>query len=406
MQRDGRDTSIYLAKIEMTQYRWYVLSEIFKHNKTYIMHEPDTTTQQLLSATRSSLLDTGMCTATACSVALHNDAPYILGSEQENYLAAQLLNTTKAAAIIVAKPACSVDTVIFNHYHDCDDLSPRDSESQSSLHSIPLIRRGNNTLQLITEALKKRKGCLVEGVGIISLSAIAIDQAAIHWSSVYHALSIQAMVSSMQTKHRSDHMDPFWEHHLQPAPTLPASCIDSADNKEALRHILVDVGKKMVAYGLVDSFFGNISQRHGNKLILSKTAARLDQLTDNLVTLDRHTLTPLGMLATSELPAHSAITSLPHVSVLLHGHPRVPVALSLLHPIGPHTIAGIPVVTGEGGVGGLAKNLYQLFHETNHRACIVQGHGLFCISEHGSYDALRTMLAHDSICKDYVRGVI
>jgi hypothetical protein len=63
-------------------------------------------------------------------------------------------------------------------------------------------------------------------------------------------------------------------------------------------------------------------------------------------------------------------------------------------------IDSIPVVGGEGGVGGLAENLPKAFCQIDTKAVIVRGHGVFVVSTSGCGEALACLADVEQRCRD------
>jgi ribulose-5-phosphate 4-epimerase/fuculose-1-phosphate aldolase len=59
----------------------------------------------------------------------------------------------------------------------------------------------------------------------------------------------------------------------------------------------------------------------------------------------------------------------------------------------------IPVVRGDGGVGGLAESLSKAFQFTTERAAVVRGHGVFAISHQNFDEALAALTEVEQRCK-------
>ena len=148
---------------------------------------------------------------------------------------------------------------------------------------------------------------------------------------------------------------------------MPAGPLESSE--DILREIAA-VGRYTVERGLVDSFFGNISCRTDKLLYISQTAASLDALTGCIDPVPFDNSSTVGITASSELAAHRRIYETSDAKVILHGHPKFSVVMSMLCEEKECTITdcwrecpqvrflgGTPVVAGEIGAGGLAKRV-------------------------------------------------
>ena len=73
-------------------------------------------------------------------------------------------------------------------------IVPSDTENRTFLHDIPFIRAGEQEDRLaerIATLLGGRKGIIVEGVGIVAVGAITVEQAYINYSSVFHSTFVK-----------------------------------------------------------------------------------------------------------------------------------------------------------------------------------------------------------------------
>jgi ribulose-5-phosphate 4-epimerase/fuculose-1-phosphate aldolase len=261
----------------------------------------------------------------------------------------------------------------------------------------------------ICAALCKRKGCIVEGIGMVSHGALTVEQAYIAWSSLLHATTIKYLEDLLANgpllQEEKETLEGYRVNCLRPlsisrflfsakAPTQP---------EEILSEMSL-AGKATVQLGLVDSFFGNISCRTENTLYISQTSARLDELSGQIDTLPFDGSSTAGITASSELPAHKAMYKTTGCKVILHGHPRFSVILSFFAAVDNHAgiamLGAIPVVGGEGGVGGLAESLSKAFSLTTAKAVIVRGHGIFALSDTDFGEALAALIEVEHYCRE------
>ena len=68
-------------------------------------------------------------------------------------------------------------------------ISPRDSESLTFIHDIPVIDVMDK--DLVVRALGRRKGCIVKDTGIITTGTVSIEQAFISFSSICFATFVK-----------------------------------------------------------------------------------------------------------------------------------------------------------------------------------------------------------------------
>lgn len=348
------------------------------------------------------------------AICSQNDRICCFGNQDFAELGQQIIQEIDCASVIVAEPLHPFSFLLLFHAPPgLTALVPRDSESRSSLHDIPLIRHCQDStvfLTAICTALRKRKGCIVENIGLISHGSLTIEQSYIAWSSLLHATFIKyfedLLTSGPQlpgekqviTQYRNSCLKPFATDSFSFLPSLP-------DDTQAIISEMSLTGEATVRLGLVDSFFGNISCTEGNTLYISETSARLDELQYQIDPVPFDGSITTGITASSELPAHRAIIRATGCKAILHGHPRFSVVMSFFAVPGSCKeicwVGSIPVVDGEGGVGGLAESLPKAFSLTGSKAVIVRGHGVFAISDTSFGEALTALAAVEQQCRDH-----
>jgi L-fuculose-phosphate aldolase len=147
-------------------------------------------------------------------------------------------------------------------------------------------------------------------------------------------------------------------------------------------------GRKLVEHGLVESNFGNISIRAGDRMLITRTGAALDEITENsVVEVDIQDTSSLDIIASSEAVVHREIYRQTSALAILHAHSPYAVVGSLLSgqggkivPVdseGQYFLGDIPVVGGGIGSHELAGNLAKAL--SRHRGAIVYSHGTFAI---------------------------
>ena len=343
-----------------------------------------------------------------------NDRAFHFGADDLKQLSSQILEQLGCACVIVAKPLYALSEILIQRCPStATNLMPRDSESKAFLHDIPIIRFTKDlhkTSELVCKALEKRKGCCIEGVGIISKGDLTVEQAYIGWSSIYHATTIKYFEDLLQNGFMFGHEKTLVANYFLNLPDPKTIAFEKhlPTLRNDLHQTMIDTGKQTVQLGLVDSFFGNASYSLNNQLHISQTSARLDQLDAqiDMVPFDRSSTA--GITASSELPAHLAIYRTTNAKCILHGHPRFSVIMSYFTSSDSATpsiemVASVPVVGGEGGMGGLADAVSDALHKTGKNAVIVRGHGVFTISDKDFMDALTQMIRVESMCRaEYV----
>lgn len=335
-----------------------------------------------------------------------NDAATCIGPADLAALATAVMERLPSTALIVAEPLLPYPDLLQRRAAPGQQaITPRDSESRSSLHDIPLVSTADP--DAIAAALARRKGCIVSGVGMVSHGALTVEQAYIGWSSLYHATFIKYLEDLLGHGQLLPEETAVIDQLLTAAPdrdmALPSLKQGPLPDPAAIKKELAVVGRATVSMGLVDSFFGNISYAADDALYISQTSARLDELEQQIDPIPNDLSSTAGITASSELPAHRAIVEATGCRAVLHGHPRFPVILSFFSTPTVHAgideVCGIPVVTGEGGLGGLAQTLPRAFTHTGKRTVIVRGHGIFSIGKDDFREAFAALLSVDSACR-------
>ncbi len=356
------------------------------------------------------LVSEGVAKRDRIAISCQNDIVSHIGSEDLVKIADLVMQKLDSASVILAEPVFPFPLFLLRRISDSVNLLiPNDSESVSSLHDIPLIRGCLNleaTVERICEALYNRKGCIVEGIGLVSHAAMTTEQAYIAWSSLFHATFIKYFEDLMTIgpllPEEPDTVARYRDHQLK--KTDFDLIINIPKGSNCIMDEMIMTGSKTVRLGLVDSFFGNISFASEKGLFISQTSACLDELEGQIDIVPFDNSTTSGMTASSELPAHQAIVRETGCKAILHGHPRFPIVMSFFaNPSGNQSytlIDTIPVVGGEGGVGGLASTLPTAFRLTGAKAVVVKGHGVFAISDIGFADAFSKLAEIEKRCRD------
>ena len=166
-------------------------------------------------------------------------------------------------------------------------------------------------------------------------------------------------------------------------------------------------GRKLVEHGLVESNFGNISIRAGDKMLITRTGAALDEITENsVVEVDIQGISSLDIIASSEAVVHREIYRQTSALAIIHAHCLYAVVESLLAgpdgviaPVdseGQYFLGDIPVVGGGIGSRELAENLANAL--SRYRGAVVYSHGTFAIGRTlGDAYIVTTQLEHS--CK-------
>ena len=150
-----------------------------------------------------------------------------------------------------------------------------------------------------------------------------------------------------------------------------------------------NIGKKLVNHGLVESHFGNISVRIGNKMLITRSGSALDELTKNsIVEVEIEGTSGLDLIASSETIVHREIYKNTSALAIIHAHCQFAVTESLLSdfdyivPVdseGQYFLHEIPIVKGGIGTMKLAENTARALAER--KGAIIYSHGTFAIGK-------------------------
>ena len=336
-------------------------------------------------------------------------------------LTTDVLSRLNCLALAAAAPSLPfADYLLRRADPDQHEIVPRDTETRTFLHDIPILRRselGSNPAEVIAEALGSRKGVIVEGIGIIANGALTVEQAYINWSSVFHSSYIKYLEDILQSGFTfSEEKNSFDNFRTNQLPLLSAEGLEFRQGPFSDRAIILDematVGRYTVQRGLVDSFFGNISYSNGDLIYISQTASSLDELPGCIDPVPFENSSTVGITASSELVAHRSIFESSRCRAILHGHPRFAVIMSMLCeeqqtcPVRDcwrdcrkvRYLGGTPVVAGEIGAGGIARNVPPVIAGTGR--AIVYGHGVFSIGMNDFREAFQSLVAVEIWCRN------
>ena len=346
------------------------------------------------------------------------------GPDELAALACGVLSRLNCLALVAARPSLPfVDLLISRMAPGEEAIIPRDTETRTFLHDIPVLRRaelGNDPAAAIAHHLGSRKGVVVEGVGIVANGALTVEQAYINYSSVFHSTFVKYLEDLLLEGYRlpgeREAMAAFRSEWLQPLTDAGLSFRSGPlGSDEEILDELVTVGRYTVERGLVDSFFGNISCRSGDTVWISQTAASLDELAGCIDPVPFGNSSTAGITASSELAAHRRIYETCDAAVILHGHPKFSVVMSMLCDDQGCGVADCwrdcpkvrylddtPVVAGEIGAGGLAKRVPPVIGGPG--KAVVYGHGVFTLGSSGFAEAFRAMVEVENWCRaEYFR---
>lgn len=366
----------------------------------------------------------GIAAPGRCALLAADDLIQGAGAADLQAWGAPLLERLGVTALAVVEPSVPfVSFLLARLPLETERIVPRDTETRTFLHDIPVLRQSGSALDLdhVVRLLGQRRGLLVEGIGIVASGAFTIEQAYVNASSLFHALYVKYLLDALTgglrgaeetaafaAFRRTALREPDAEGlSFRTGPLLePAEILDE----------MCRVGRYTVERKLVDSFFGNISCRLGEELYISQTASSLDALEGCIDPIPFALTSTLGLTASSELPAHRRIFELTDARTILHGHPRFAVALSMLCDQQGRCdvtdcwrdcpqvrlLGNVPVVAGEVGAGGLAKRVPPVIGAPGRT--IVYGHGVFAIGRDGFEEPFRALVETERWCRqEYFR---
>lgn len=340
------------------------------------------------------------------------------GAEELLPLGQALIERLNVVSLVMAAPPLPLLDILLNRLPaDAQTLIPQDTETRTFLHDIPLVRRGEYSIdnpQRLVELLGQRKGILVEGVGILATGGVTIEQAYINYSSVYHALFVKLLLMLLVEEKPSatelEMLQPLLRQLQQPIPQQTDDLLAGPlTTKSEILTAIDQVGKRTVALKLVDSFFGNISCSTDGQVFISQTGASLDALPGCIDLVPNDNSSTAGITASSELIAHRAIYAKTAAQTVLHGHPKLSVVFSLLCEETEckitdcwkdcdkvRVLGNVPVVAGEVGAGGIAKNVPPVIADG---IAVVYGHGVFATGSDDFRRPLAAMIDLENWCR-------
>lgn len=357
----------------------------------------------------------------AIAFAAQDDVMITAGAPQLINLAEAVLGQLNCLALCAAAPAIPFAEYLLlraaEHEHD---IVPRDTETRTFLHDIPILRKeelGDAPARTIARLLGNRKGVIVEGIGIIASGALTVEQAFINWSSVFHSTFIKYLEDLLEHGFKlpgeAEAFARFRHEWLRPLTADGLAFRKGPfDDKDTILDEIANVGRYTVQRGLVDSFFGNISYRHGDRIYVSQTASSLDELPGCIDPVPFENSSTVGITASSELVAHRGIFEQTGCRAILHGHPRFAVVMSMLCDEQAQCgitncwrdckkvriLGGTPIVAGEIGAGGIAKSVPPVIGGPGR--AIVYGHGVFAVGRQDFSDAFQALVEVENWCRE------
>lgn len=310
-------------------------------------------------------------------------------------------------------------------------ILPRDCETRTFLHDLPVVDRFD--LHTVVTALKNRKTVIIRATdrktgffepAVIAPGTVSPEQGFVHISSVCFACFVAFFtdyLAGLKSGHHDPEMDQVFDQVLpflqKEIPACPDLMHGPFSRESDVYAAMAQAGRKIVDYGLVDSYFGNISCCWKDILYISQTGASLDDLTGCIDPVPLDGSSTAGITASSELTAHLETVARTDCQVILHGHPRFCVIASMdcdpeqkaacafadkchTHCPIPRHIGSVPIVPGEVGTGpfGLCNTLPAACESSD--SVIVYGHGLFVTGKTDFTQAFSTLAAVETLCKN------
>lgn len=323
-------------------------------------------------------------------------------------------------SLLFARPAEPYRTVIdYLARRGNGSITPLDCETRTFLHDLPVAHE--LTVENICQALKSRKGLIVPGEGLVAFGQISPEQAFVTFSSICFACFVLFFSDHLTRLKSYDHdperqaaFDRAMKFLSPPETALPNFMRGPFEDEESVAKAMAEAGRATVEYGLVDSYFGNISYRLGDVVHISQTGSSLDELEGCMDPCPLDGSTCAGLTASSELTAHSEIYRTTDSRTILHGHPKFAVILSMdcdkkdcplmgqchIKCREKRMVRGTPIVPGEVGTGphGLCHTLPPAIREAG--KAIVYGHGLFTTSKIDFNESFKTLLETENSCRE------
>ncbi|WP_147819964.1 class II aldolase/adducin family protein [Salidesulfovibrio onnuriiensis] len=298
-------------------------------------------------------------------------------------------------------------------------IRPEDCETRTFLHDIPIMREFSGPA--VADGLRRRKAVIIPGHGIASSGTVTPEQGFVFYSSTCFACFVLFFSGYLEAAKAgaldSEYREAF-KHVVSLLPPVrgdrPQLMAGPLDSEERILAAMAEAGRAVVGYGLVDSFFGNISVLHDGIVYISQTGSSLDELEGCIDPCPQDGSSCAGLTASSELTAHDDVYRRTRARCILHGHPRFSVIMSMdcdkrdcphrgqchIRCSTPRRVGNVPIVPGEVGTGptGLCNTLPPALEHSD--AAIVHGHGLFTTAGFDFNQAFKTLLDVENACRN------
>jgi ribulose-5-phosphate 4-epimerase/fuculose-1-phosphate aldolase len=383
---------------------------------------------KLLNKYEEKLVAHGLCSSGAPLVGGINDTVIW---NREDPLAEELekiIGGLNINSMIFARPVEPFFSILKYHCRRNDnEFVPEDTETRTFLHSIPVARSMAATE--IIPLLQKRKGCVVEGHGIIAFGTVSPEQAFVVFSSIIFSAFVKFFVDYAYSLHpgiadeEAGKMLPdvlaAYEQFLPGNTEADLETGFFSEDDDIVR-AMVHAGQATVDARMVDSFFGNISYFVNDTVYISQTGSSMDELEGCVDACPLNDSASTGITASSELVAHRDIYLGGSNQAILHGHPKFSVIMSMLcfeeecenrgkchiKCDKERFVGDIPVIPGEVGTGprGLSNTLPSAVQ--GRRGAIVYGHGVFTVGKKDFRDPFTNLLEIEKLCRDAYLKII
>jgi ribulose-5-phosphate 4-epimerase/fuculose-1-phosphate aldolase len=347
-----------------------------------------------------------------------DDTISAIGPDDLTQLGQALIKRLGLPALALYEPSLPFYNSVISKVPSGNSVIPTDTETRTFLHDIPFIRKdefGDDSIAVLSNLLGKRKGVMVEGLGMITTGPVTLEQAYINASSLFHAIFVKHLLDLHHTVFTSENdrkdFNEFRQRWLTPL-TYPDPPLHSGPltNPEEIYLEMARAGNETVTARLVDSSFGNISCKSGDTIYISQTGASLDALAGCIDPVSLNNRSTCGITASSELLAHRLIYEQTGDGVILHGHPKFSIIMSMICDHSDcsreecwnsctevRTCRGIPIVSGEIGAGGLAEKVSPVLKQSDR--VIVFGHGVFTTGRDFN-EAFNALLQTEVACRE------
>ncbi|MDX9714454.1 MAG: class II aldolase/adducin family protein [Dissulfurispiraceae bacterium] len=321
-----------------------------------------------------------------------------------------LMNINSLLFAKPSEPYWSIIQYLINNNLHHDKIIPQDCETKTFFHDIPVIESFD--AHSISKALSARKSVIIKNRGIASWGHVSLEQAFVSFSSACFSTYVK-FFDDMLKNFYHDAADEITAKHLnsilgQLEPTIPdfrPSQLHkgAAKNETETLRMIIEAGRSVVRHRLVDSFFGNISAVFNEKIFISQTGSSLEDLEACIDAVPLDGSSSSGITASSELSAHKKIYASTNNRVILHGHPKFSVIMSMYASRNNSSdseclLFGIPLVSGDigTGTGGIVHTVPPAIKQAG--CALVTGHGIFTSGLDDFNAPLSRMLEAEKCC--------